>query len=418
MKQPSIAIIHYSAPPVVGGVEAVIQAHTNILASSGHRVRVIAGLGDRSGFPEEAELRLVPEIGSQFPEVLEMSAQLEQGDVPTIFNNFVTQLNEKLKSHLVGFDWLIVHNIFTKHFNLPLTCALHKLLDDHIIGGCIAWCHDFTWTSPSSSLKVHAGYPWDLLRTKWPGVKYVVVSKQRQQTLAALFDCPEDEISVIYNGVDAQELLGLSEIGMSLIDRLGLFDCDLILVMPVRVTKAKNIELALQVIKEIKAMGYRPKLILTGPPDPHDPENIAYYHSLLNLRGELGLDAEAHFIYELQILEDKGNVIDIATVGELIRASDLVFLPSHREGFGMPVLEAGLIGIPVIATEVPSIREIAGDDAIVIGSSQTPKQVAEMIDEWAREDRVHHMRRRVRQSYTWDRIYKNNILPLLTSRED
>jgi hypothetical protein len=62
------------------------------------------------------------------------------------------------RSILRRFDHLIVHNVFTKHFNLPLTAALFELLDAQRIPHCIAWCHDFTWTSPHSRSKVHAGY--------------------------------------------------------------------------------------------------------------------------------------------------------------------------------------------------------------------------------------------------------------------
>lgn len=415
MKKPSIAILHYSAPPVVGGVEAVIQAHVEVFVSEGHRTRVIAGRGDGAAYPSGADFQLIPEMDSQHPLVIEQNLELEKGVVPAQFNDLVDRLVENIEPHLHGYDWLIVHNIFTKHFNLPLTCALKTILSERVAMGCIAWCHDFTWTSPSSRSKVHPGFPWDLLREKWGGVTYVVVSKERQGSLAELFNCSRDDIPVVYNGVDRDLLLGLSVTGKYIVDRLGLFESDLILIMPVRVTKAKNIEFALEVLKAIKSKGLMPKLVLTGPPDPHDPDNIAYYRSLLRMRAALGLDAEMSFIYELELEGDGGYILDMATVSDLMRVSDLVFLPSHREGFGMPVLEAGMLGLQVVASEIPAVKEIANDYVTQIDISQTPEDVAERILGWASSDKRHQLRRRVRQSFTWEAIYRNEIRPLLAS---
>jgi hypothetical protein len=39
------AFLHYFVSPVVGGVEAVIQAHTSLLLGAGYPVRLIAGAG-------------------------------------------------------------------------------------------------------------------------------------------------------------------------------------------------------------------------------------------------------------------------------------------------------------------------------------------------------------------------------------
>ena len=74
-------------------------------------------------------------------------------------------------------------------------------------------------------------------------------------------------------------------------------EADLVLLMPVRITQAKNIEFALQVTASLKSKNIRPKLVVTGPPDPHDPEDMAYYQSLLELRQKLGVEREVRFVY-------------------------------------------------------------------------------------------------------------------------
>jgi glycosyltransferase involved in cell wall biosynthesis len=337
--------------------------------------------------------------------------------MPPRFENMVDLLVEILAPVLSQFESLLVHNVFTKHFNLPLTVALHRLLDQGRIPNCIAWCHDFTWTSPSSRPRVHPGYPWELLRTYRPDLAYVVVSKHRQQELAELFGCDLDKIRVVYNGVDPGALLGLSDRGEALVQRLGLFSCDLILLMPVRVTQAKNIEYALHTVAALKHRGCRPKLILTGPPDPHDAASMAYFRELQALRRELGIDQEMRFIFEEGDDPEQGLIIDTEVVGDLFRVSDLMFMPSHREGFAMPVLEAGLVGIPVISTEVPAAVEIGGEDALLFDENEDPARLADQMLAWAEGSRVHRLRRRVRQNYIWQEIFSRDIKPLLPDNE-
>jgi glycosyltransferase involved in cell wall biosynthesis len=413
-----IAILHYSAPPVIGGVEAVMHAHMQLLVQAGYPVTVVAGRGEGKAMPPGTDFVSIPLMDTQHPQVAEASALLERGEVPSNFDDLVNQLIAALTPTISQFDALIIHNVFTKHFNLPLTAALYYLLEADRLQHCIAWCHDFTWTSPHSRSKVFPGYPWDLLRTYRADVTYVVVSQNRQQALAALLECPLEEVQVIYNGVNPQVLLGLSEAGYALVNRLGLLESNLNLLMPVRVTQAKNIEYALQVLAALKSRGARPKLILTGPPDPHDAESMAYFHSLQMLREEMGVEKEMRVVFESGPEPDQPFIIDDRVVGDLYRVSDVMFMPSHREGFGMPVLEAGLIGMPVVSSDnVPAAAEIGGQDVTIFDAGQEPDELAEQILAWAEASPTLRLRRRVRQYYTWEAIFQRDIEPLLTVKE-
>lgn len=412
MKSNRIGIVHYSAPPVIGGVEAVIEAHAKLFYQKGYSTSVIAGRGDLEALVPVNYIAL-PMVDSQNPEILRLSSELEVGCVPEDFNTVVNTLAEQLAIRLNQIDHLIVHNIFTKHFNLPLTVALIYLIDKGLIRQTIAWCHDMTWTSPSSRSKVFPGYPWDLLRTQHPEVTYVAVSERRQRELAGLFNCPSDQIEVIYNGVNPSELLGLSSDGLELISRLNLLESDLNLLMPVRVTQAKNIEYAMSVLAALKHHYRTLKLVLTGPPDPHDSENIRYFQSLLDLRKDLGIEDEMRFVYESGDDPDRPYEIDSRVVGDLYRVSDVMFMPSHREGFGMPVLEAGLAGIPVISTNVPASQEIAKENIMIFEASQPPQKTAEQIHNLVEKNSLVRMRRLIRTQYTWEAIFANKIKPLL-----
>lgn len=411
---PKIGLLHYSVPPVIGGVEHVILAHVRLFTDAGYPVTVLAGRGRQDAFPAGAEFVRIPEMDSQHSQVVGMSMELDQGRIPGHFEEMVTHIAERLMATLGSIDILIVHNIFTKHFNLPLTAALIRLLNEGVIRHCVAWCHDITWTSPNSREKVYPGYPWDLLRTYRSDVAYVTVSQERQTQLAGLFSCPPEEIRVIYNGVDPGELLALPDDGLALINRLHLWESDLNLLMPVRVTQAKNIELALFVVAVLKERDIRPKLVVTGPPDPHDPLNMQYFQRLRALREGLGLSDQMHFVYESGPVPTEPLLVDMQSVAALLRVSDVLFMPSHREGFGMPILEAGLIGIPVLCMDaVPAANEIGGKDVIRFSPDAQPFEVADLILQCIHDSHVFRLRRHIRQNLTWNSIFRQQILPLL-----
>ncbi|HSB67575.1 MAG TPA: glycosyltransferase family 4 protein [Anaerolineales bacterium] len=412
-----IDILHYSVAPVVGGVEAVIQAHAQLLRQAGYPVTVIAGIGEQGNLPPGTEFTRIPEMDSRHPGVVEASRQLEAGVIPADFERITAGLHTSLNHALEDEAVLIIHNVFTKHFNLPLTAALVRLLEQGKIKRCIAWCHDFTWTSSHSRSKVHPGFPWDLLRTMREDVTYITVSRQRQAELAGLYQCPLDRIQVVYNGVDPVEVYGLTEEGLQLVDRLGFDSSDLILLMPVRITQAKNIEFALQVVSILKSSGIRPKLVVTGPPDPHDPADMHYYQSLLDLRRQLQVEEEARFVYESGPSLSEGYMIDTQVVMQLYRACDVLFMPSHREGFGMPIMEAGIIGKPIFTTPIPAAEEIGAAQVTQFSLDEVPEKVAGRILAWSNSNSTYMLMNRIRQNYTWKAIFQNNILPLLQSKE-
>ncbi|NPV57265.1 MAG: glycosyltransferase family 4 protein [Anaerolineae bacterium] len=413
-----VSLLHYSLPPVIGGVEAVIQAHVGVLAAAGYQVELIAGRGDERWLPAGARLHLLPEVDSQAAGIAAMSSRLEQGIVPHDFEPTAERLTAALRPLALGSDHLIIHNVLTKHFNLPLTAALHRLIGDGSIRHAIAWTHDISWTSASSLPKLHPGHPWDLLRTHLPNVTYVTVSQARQRELAGLFHLPAEQFPVVYNGVDPQIFLGLSPAGLALVQRLGLLDATLILLMPVRVTRAKNIEYAIRVAAALKDLTPNPRVVLTGPPDPHDAGSMAYYRSLLALRRQLGVEAVMRFVSDEGVAGDAPQRIDERGVGELLRVSDVVFMPSHREGFGMPVLEAGLAGVPVVCSHIPAALEIGGADITRIDITAPAAETARVILELVEASPTARLRRKVRLGYTWEALFREHIRPLLETRPD
>ena len=222
--------------------------------------------------------------------------------------------------------------------------AVHHLFDAGRFPPLVIWCHDISrHVNPSRPEPQYHGQPWDLLRTWLPAATYVAVSTSRQQTLASIIGCPMDAIRVIPNGVDPIQLLELSPLGADLASTYGLFSADLVMLMPVRITRVKKIEFALRVAQLLKISGLVVRLVVTGPPDPHAPDIPDYFRHLRELRSQLSLEQEACFVYE-GTPQHRGPLgIDASVVAELYRVADMILMPSLREGFGMPVLEAALV---------------------------------------------------------------------------
>ena len=407
------AILHYTASPVVGGVEAVIHAHAEQFVAAGLDLTIIAGRGDQKAMPPGVNFIQIDEIDSMNREISAATKDLNQGVIPQSFEKLVDLLSIRLRPILAEFDHLIIHNVLTKHFNLPLTAALFRLMNEGVIRHTIAWNHDLTWSSPNSRAKVFPSYPWELLKTTHDHVTYVAISEKRRDEVVDTFGCPSESVHVIYNGVDPVTLFGLSAEGAALIKRLGLLHADLILLMPVRVTKAKNIEYAIELVHEIKKTGCRPKLVLTGPPDPHDIDSMAYYQELLSLRKHLDVENEMKFVFDSAPIPGENYNIGQEIVSEVYRVADAMFMPSHREGFGMPILEAGLLGLPVISTPVPALNELVKEKALVFSLSTPSAQLAGQILSWMSIKPEHLLRVKVRQNYTWEAIFLKEIWPLL-----
>jgi glycosyltransferase involved in cell wall biosynthesis len=77
--------------------------------------------------------------------------------------------------------------------------------------------------------------------------------------------------------------------------------------------------------------------------------------------------------------EDLGRVSQDELVSLYRRAAALVF-PSLYEGFGQPVLEALACGCPVACSDLPPLREVAGDEAVYFDPLEPESIAAGVVD--------------------------------------
>jgi glycosyltransferase involved in cell wall biosynthesis len=70
--------------------------------------------------------------------------------------------------------------------------------------------------------------------------------------------------------------------------------------------------------------------------------------------------------------------LSTAELDALYGLADCLVLPTLHEGFGLPVLEAMARSLPVVCSDIPALREVAGD-ATLYFDPRVPRQVAAAI---------------------------------------
>jgi len=401
-----IYLLHYSSPPIVGGVESVLAHHARLMANAGHEVTILAGRGEQ--FDERIKVRILPRLDSRHEEVMEVKGLLDKGKYTPSFDALRDEIKKELLEKLKGCDILIAHNVASLSKNLALTAVLNEGSQTPNFPKLVLWHHDLAWTTPRYRDELHDGYPWDLLRTHWDGVTQVVVSKLRQDELAELYRIGKESIHVIPNGVDLNAFFKFEPQTIELIEQLNLMEADPFFLLSVRLTTRKNIELAIQVMAEVRKDFPKAMLLVTGPEGPHNPKNKAYKEKLLSMRDELKLQGAVHFLAEVvnEFMPDE-------VIADFYRIADALFMPSREEGFGIPIIEAAFSKVPVFCADIPVLHELAGEDVTYFDPDAKPLEVAKQIKVRLEAELTSRWGRKAKHGYTWNQIFTKHIVPLL-----
>ena len=188
--------------------------------------------------------------------------------------------------------------------------------------------------------------------------RVVTGSRTTADDLRRLFGASESRLRVIPHGVHAEFLAaGRPAADEEARVRLGVVEPYLLHVGNHKPHKnAEGLLKAYQLLVN-DGRGPVPPLLMVGgfPPD-----------------GELAARARAIGLAErVRCL----GYVERGELAALFRGATAFVYPTLYEGFGLPVLEAMACGVPVVAGDIPAIREVAGDAVMRVN----PRDVVELV---------------------------------------
>ena len=211
----------------------------------------------------------------------------------------------------------------------------------------------------------------------------IIVNSQFMRDFAVLFyGLNPDKVKVIPNGVDLKVFTNSNE-------RIPL-DGDPAVLFIGHFARLKGIDILIQAIAKLKPQLPNIKLHLVGR------GNDKYFANIAKKEG-----IEEQVIFHSWATQSKA--------ASYYKSADICVFPSRHEGFGIVILEAMASGIPVIASDIPSFREILSDG--VDGKLFEKENVEALADaiitlytnSKLRTQLSHNATRKVTQ-YSWDKI--------------
>ena len=198
-------------------------------------------------------------------------------------------------------------------------------------------------------------FEWHFKRTIKKAKKIITISESSKEEIANVCPACDAKVKVIYEFVD-EKFLRIKDCH----NKERLIKDEYILFVGNR-KKHKNLGNLIEAFKIIKKTHSELKLVIAG-------NKFTEIDEVDILKRKLRLKNE---ILEFMSPSDE-EIISLYT-----NAKTFV-LPSFYEGFGLPPLEAMALGVPVVVSDIPVLREVCGDAALFV-DSHNKEDIAEGI---------------------------------------
>jgi glycosyltransferase involved in cell wall biosynthesis len=191
---------------------------------------------------------------------------------------------------------------------------------------------------------------------KW-AKNIICVSNNTKRDLMRLYDVPKEKIRVVYEGVNSAVNDDIQS-SINILNKYGIQKQQYLIFIG-RLEERKNISNIIKAYEIArKQFGLTQKLLLVGKAG----------HGWKNIRNEI---LEHPFADDIIVT---GFVLNEEKWALFRNASVFVF-PTNYEGFGLPILEAQQLGVPVITSNNSSLKEI-GRDSVLLVNPKMPEDIA------------------------------------------
>lgn len=307
---------------------------------------------------------------------------------PTIKKPPLRSVTDFIRFSFAVFRWILSHDydiidaqtyaplipsfLGAKIKNIPMVATIHD----------VSTRGDDQWIQSSKIATIT-----EKILLRIPYQKIITVSHSTKNALIQFWGVKEDRIQVVYNGVDLKliEEVKIQEKYENTIIFVG------------RLAPHKHVDHLLKILKSIKSQINNPKLLIVG--DGVEREN------LINLTQKYGLQNQVEF---------RGNLNYPELISEL-KKSNILALPSTREGFGMVLIEANACGIPVVAYASGGVMEVVKDGfngfLVETQDIETFKEKIKFLLKNHSEATImgENGKRMVEKNFTWDITVKKII---------
>jgi glycosyltransferase involved in cell wall biosynthesis len=149
----------------------------------------------------------------------------------------------------------------------------------------------------------------------------------------------------------------------------------------------KNLVRLIRAYRRVAATGLPHALVLAGP--------LGWHHEAL--MREIALSGPGDIVMTGAVSE--------GDLDALYRAADAFVYPSLYEGFGLPVIEAMVRGIPTVASNTSAVPEVAGDATLGV-NPRSVREIAQAIESVLTDldlaERLAMRGRRQAERFSWD----------------
>jgi glycosyltransferase involved in cell wall biosynthesis len=213
----------------------------------------------------------------------------------------------------------------------------------------------------------------------------IAVSQVSADEIVANTPIPRERIRVVPNGVDREPVADAKV--QRVRERFGVRDRPYVF-WAGTFQPRKNVRVLLDAFARFDPGEIPHRLVLAGPkgwkPDDDDGAVARRLGDRMRLLG----------------------AVDRAELFALFAGADAFAFPSRHEGFGIPALEAMAQGTPVVCSDIPALREVAGDAAMFVAPDDLDGWVdalrSLLTDSGLRARLAARGHERV-QAYSWDR---------------
>ncbi len=182
----------------------------------------------------------------------------------------------------------------------------------------------------------------------------ICVSENTKKDVMKLYEVGEEKIVVIAEGYENNFQFPISNFQSNSNEPISQIKKPYLLFI-CRLEERKNIVRIIEAFEMLKKKYNIPhELILAGKP------GFGYE----KIRSKIYNSRFKNAIHEVGYVDEEKK-------WELLKNAEVFLFPTLYEGFGIPVLEAQSVGVPVVTSNISSLPEVAGDGAVLVDPAST-----------------------------------------------